>query len=130
MKNEKGTVLLLSLTLVFILSLLLLHSLSLYETEKQFLKMEKEWNTLDNLLLTGAAGITNLMENSDGSILSVGKIKLENGEVNYRVTLTGESEALITLTAETVAGTIKTGRFYYNSSTGEINNWEEGRRLN
>ncbi|UTR09443.1 ComGG family competence protein [Evansella sp. LMS18] len=130
MKNEKGTVLLLSLTLVFILSLLLLHSLSLYETEKQFLKMEKEWNTLDNLLLTGAAGITNLMENSDGSILSAGKIKLENGEVNYRVTLTGESEALITLTAETVAGTIKTGRFYYNSSTGEINNWEEGRRLN
>lgn len=130
MKNEKGTVFLLSLTLVFILSLLLLHSLSLYETEKQFLKMEKEWNTLDNLLLTGAAGITNLMENSDGSILSAGKIKLENGEVNYRVTLTGESEALITLTAETVAGTIKTGRFYYNSSTGEINNWEEGRRLN
>jgi competence protein ComGG len=130
MNNEKGTVLMLSLTLVFILSLLLLHSLSLYETEKLFLKMEKEWNTLDNLLLTGAAGIVDLMENGDESILSAGKIKLENGEVNYRVTSTGESEALITVTAETVAGSLKTARFYYNSSTGEINNWEEGRRLN
>ena len=128
-KNETGMAFLLSIVISFILTAFLLHTLTLYESEKQFLYLEKEWNSLDNLIVTGLIEVLYLKKQSEEVNLVAGKILLENGTINYEIVNNGSSETIF-LEVWSVSGKVRRARFEYDDITGELTKWIEGVRKN
>ncbi|MBU9712233.1 competence type IV pilus minor pilin ComGG [Evansella tamaricis] len=126
MTNERGMALLVAVFMLFLLSLVFIHYLSVYESEKRFLQLEKEWNTLDNLLMTSLEDLLHQLsqEEENGSLVA-GKIQYETGSVNYKVTKVKDGE-LILLEAFSSIGKVRRAKFHFNKDTGEISLWMEG----
>ncbi|UCZ54576.1 hypothetical protein LGQ02_07430 [Bacillus shivajii] len=122
MNNEKGFILLLSLSLLSLSSALLIHLLIIYETEKSFIYLEKERNKVDNLLLTTLTHVVNnvdeVMNGDDGTI------QFRRGQASYTVELK-EEVAKITINAQSQNGTTRVLDVDYHMTLGEILNWSE-----
>ncbi|SDY55312.1 competence protein ComGG [Evansella caseinilytica] len=126
MKNEKGMALLLTVVMLFVLTSLLLHLLSVYESEKLFLQMEKDWHSLDHLLLTGMEEVLSLLEQGKSGDLAAGKLNYSDGVVHYQITRTAGSEQTIFLQAELFSGRTRHVKMTRNAISGEIAQWVEG----
>lgn len=124
--NEKGAALVLAIVILFVLSGTLFHFISLYENEKNFWLMEREWNTVDNLLMTSAFLIVLQLEEEKDLHLTAGKLEFFSGNVHYQITMVNSTEKRILLRGNTETGTYRGARFSYCTVTGRIWNWVEG----
>ncbi|MBU9724191.1 MULTISPECIES: competence type IV pilus minor pilin ComGG [Bacillaceae] len=124
--NQKGVALLISIFILFFLSGIFLHYLSLYESEKRFMELEQEWNTFDNLLLTAIDDIMVIKKSQSVDFLSAGKFEYETGKATFQITVE-ETGEFIFIEVTTPKGKIRRGRFFHHHETGEITGWAEGR---
>ncbi|WP_179298760.1 competence type IV pilus minor pilin ComGG [Evansella halocellulosilytica] len=123
-ENEKGFVLFLSLLLMFLLTGTLLHLLTIYENEKSFIYLEKERNTVDNLLLTTTIHITELMNEENKEHFVSGEMLYDGGVVTYTL-LPEDTLYFISLEAQTHNGTTRVVDISYDYEHNEILDWRE-----
>ncbi|MDQ0256283.1 competence protein ComGG [Evansella vedderi] len=128
-KNEKGVTLLFSIVILFILSSVLLHFITMYESEKRFLELEREWNNLDQLIIGGTKEVINLMEENESGHLVAGRLDFFNGTIHYQIVQETPNEKAIFLQAYTNNGKYRGARFRYHVENKTITGWMEGAQI-
>ncbi|ADU29944.1 competence type IV pilus minor pilin ComGG [Evansella cellulosilytica] len=122
---EKGIALLLVIVILFILSYTFIHFVALYETEKNFLTLEKEWNDLNALLLNSANEVVFLLNEDTDIQLRYGTLDFFNGTVHYQITDENAYKKVV-LKAKLNNGSERNARFLYDPYTKYVTNWVEG----
>lgn len=128
LSNEGGFALLLSIVILFLLASVLLHTLTIYEREKGFMAMEKEWNSFDQLLMNSVMyvlGEMNEAVDDEMDELFEGTLDFFEGYVHYQISYEDE-ECYVLLRAHLRNGKEKGAKFIYMKDTKKIHNWVEG----
>lgn len=128
LNDETGFSLLLSIVILFVLTSVLLHTLSLYENEKQFAAMEKESTTLEHLIISSVIYVLSEMEQENDEDLVEGMLEFFEGSVQYE-RYYSDGKYNVTIRAYLKSGRGKRVQFTYLADTKKIENWIEGVQL-
>ncbi|WP_161524721.1 competence type IV pilus minor pilin ComGG [Alteribacter lacisalsi] len=124
--NNKGYILLFTVAFLFLLSAAILQAAIVIEQERQFNFFHREMVTVDHLILTGTAHVTELILFSEGDTLASGKLQTGSGSIWYRVDTESDMLRSIRLDAVTTGGTNRSASFRLNMETGAVTDWREG----
>lgn len=116
--------LLLVLVILAMMSMLTLHTLVLYQQEKEFLGLEKSMQKLDWLIVNGKDEVIHLLKLDEDHNITSGELVYDDGVVFYFVT-SSEQADVVALEGETDDNYAKRATFSYNRETKKMENWRE-----
>ncbi|MFC4320743.1 competence type IV pilus minor pilin ComGG [Litchfieldia salsa] len=124
MRNQKGHILPMTISISLLFTFIFIHQLNLYLLETKFYKETENLYKLDQIMMLTVKEVTT---HTKAKVSKTVLRTYDDGAASYTITPQTETTSLVIITASSVGGGIYSAQFIYDFTTNTISKWIESR---